>query len=122
MSINVGDIVYFELYNATEKSLAVVPSKWGGNFVKIKIDEPFPYVGRDNPRRVIWIHESWLIKLGGDVDLISIEPEFRIKYKDDEILERYVTKLQELLRNFEQSAAGRGLRLSMPLCSIKEKK
>lgn len=35
-------------------------SPWGGRELLVEMDEPFPYVGRENPRRKIWMHEDWL--------------------------------------------------------------
>ena len=38
------------------------PAVWGrGAFeIQLEVDEPLPFIGRDNPRRKIWVHESWI--------------------------------------------------------------
>jgi hypothetical protein len=37
-------------------------SGWSGREILVEVDEPLPYIGVPNPRRKIWMHQSWLDK------------------------------------------------------------
>ena len=41
---------------------AVMPSPWGGLQIPVECDEWLPYLGRENPRRKVWIHETWIMQ------------------------------------------------------------
>lgn len=57
--LHVGDIVTTP-YKENEPIIAIRPSMWKGIDVQVEINEPFPYIGLPNPRRKVWMHETWM--------------------------------------------------------------
>jgi hypothetical protein len=57
--VKVGDLLFNTVYKIEERVLDIRPGPFGGNELLIEMDEPFPYIGLPNPRRKIWMHESW---------------------------------------------------------------
>jgi hypothetical protein len=41
---------------------SVMPSPWGGFQVRVECDEWLPFPNRPNPRRKVWVHETWITK------------------------------------------------------------
>ena len=57
----IGDIVTSPyVTDDFERVIAIRPSLWKGIDVQVEINEPFKFVNRPNPRRKIWVHETWM--------------------------------------------------------------
>ena len=57
----VGDIVTSPyVTDEFEKVIEIRPSSWKGIDVRVEINEPFKFFNRPNPRRKIWVHETWV--------------------------------------------------------------
>jgi hypothetical protein len=60
--MNIGDKVEASTI-VNGEIVGVAVSLWGGTQYLVETDEPFPYIGRPNPRRRIFVHESHLTPL-----------------------------------------------------------
>ena len=58
MTIRIGDTVLAPNAGKNAVVRAISKGPWGGTMFFLEVDEPLPYIGRPNPRRSLWVHES----------------------------------------------------------------
>ena len=62
MTIRIGDTVLAPNTGKNAVVRAISKSPFGGAMFFLEVDEPLPYIGRPNPRRSFWVHESHAIE------------------------------------------------------------